>query len=315
MASARLGRLPSSALRGRAYASASTSTLPPRTASVPLAPAVPKPPSATWYTGSPYIVGLQRELDSLVHRTRHLLHSARILTRYSSSPDFAGTGIRLRFLRWKALGLGTSPDQPGDPVGDAELRKLLSNVPWKTREDFETEVQGAAGSGKRLKPSEYDQFTGQLSELRRFQLYIRYALGLGGIDEGAALRKVDEEIGALVARFARPVKEVGEREGAKLERDEYGRYAGLGRKKHATARAWIVEVVHPSASTASSDAAVTVPGQDAVPPVGRVVVNGQPISEYFTNPHHRAVLLHPFVITRSVHPSLPPTRRTHTLSR
>lgn len=293
----------SSSARRAASAYTSTST---STASAPafadLAPPVPKPPSATWYTGSPSLASLRQHLDSLTHRTRHLLYSARVLTRYSSDPNFGGTGIRLRFLRWKALGVGTTDGQ-----GDPTLRALLRQVSWKNREDFEAQVEGSAPGGgssggrKRLKISTYRELTRQLSELRQLQLYVHYALTLGGVDDTFALRKCETEIAQVVEQYGRLGRDVGERKGIVNERDPYGRYVGKGRKKEATARGWMVEVVHPRASSqeaAGGQDLVKAAGDDVAPPIGKVLINGKPLSEYFESPQQRAVVLQPFVITR-----------------
>lgn len=265
--------------------------------------AVPKPPDSTWYTASPSFVAFDRSLDDLIHRTRHALFHAGVLTRYAATPDFRGTGIRLRHLRWKARGIG-SPDGEADQA----LRRLFSEITWKDS----SQVQLIIGDGKKLKISTYRRITARLNELRALSRYVNFAISLGSGPYGGdtlEMRNLESEIADQVALFVRREITTGRSRLTEAQRDAWGRYYGLGRKKSASARAWLIETVPPAPSASSS----TEEGKEATEVVqatgaedarvGQVRVNGRPLAEYFVSPQQRAVVLHPFMISRYALPS------------
>ena len=157
--------------------------------------------------------------------------------------------------------------------------QLPGNIRWKNPDD----LTGLFGG--RLKMSLHRRLQELLNELNR----IRYLAELGGKPE------VADKVAVALGTYLRDdgsqrQSEEGEED---VRVDEYGRAYGVGRRKEASARVWIIP--SPNASELLDAPA----GDSSIPtlPTSEILVNHLLLPQHFQRPHDRETILRPLRIT------------------
>lgn len=252
-------------------------------------PAPPKPPAATWYTGRPALNSFLDTLQSTVKSTRSSLYHQGYLTSVSQDVRTLSQSI-----------IKETRQTPG--------------VRWLDAEDMASKI----GTGK-IRLAYYRQITSLLSELQALLPYLQQE-GQGEAvaqllkeharpDLNAAARSLlSEEAAAELALTQSST--IGGRENNRgygyLARNTGISFA-IGRKKTASARAWILPLPVTEASSQSattSSSAEATPAQEAQsesePALGSILINSRPISSYFPDAAARSLILRPFSITENL---------------
>ena len=153
------------------------------------------------------------------------------------------------------------------------------NIRWKSPEEL-TPLFGG-----RLKMNPHRRLQDLLNDLNR----IRYLAELGGRHELA--QTITGALETYLRNDNRPqASEQDEKEGGV---DEYGRSHGLGKRKEASARVWIIPSQRSSGNLdAPADAAPTV-----ILPTSEVLINHLPLPQHFQRPYDRDIILRPLRIT------------------
>ncbi|KAA1064167.1 37S ribosomal protein S9, mitochondrial [Puccinia graminis f. sp. tritici] len=298
-----------------------SSFVPTTTSSSQIEP-LPKPPSTNWFTTHPALSDSFSHLDSLIHRSRQNLHRIQILKRYSASADFTGTGIRSKWLKWKMLG---ENEQNED---SHQLFKLLwtNQIKWHPLATMSILVQ--ANENRPLRMIEYNHLIDKLNELRALKKYLIIAKSLQLTTITTDLEEINEldsKIENELLKYSVPDTQTTLSKRQQLERDHLGRFHGIGRKKESTARAWMIEVKIPEpeqqqsppppSTSASSDpsteppppetqAITTNPEEQLISdpelPLGKIIINGRSIVDYFHTPRQRATAIRALEITNCI---------------
>lgn len=253
-------------------------------------PAHPKPPAATWYTGRPALNSFLDSLQATLKTSRSKLYHQGYLT--SVSQD-------VRTIT---------------PIDTVQPHRPATGVRWLSAEDMASKI----GTSK-VRLAYYRQITGLLSELQALLPYLQ--------EEGSS-----ETIEQLLKKYSRPnvnaaatsllsaedaaalaisqASNVGGRENNRgygyLARDSGISFA-IGRKKTASARAWILplpvtaeksseEPASKDASTESTEVTVKTDSEPE-PALGQILINNKPISTYFPTAAERSLILRPFTLT------------------
>ncbi|OAV87209.1 hypothetical protein PTTG_03056 [Puccinia triticina 1-1 BBBD Race 1] len=299
-----------------AFIRLASSFVPSTTQTEPL----PKPPSTNWFTTHPALSDSFSHLDSLIHRSRQNLHAIQILKRYSASPDFTGTGIRSKWLKWKML------DQSQTESSHQLFNLLWSNqIKWHQLPTMSILVQ--ANENRPLRMIEYNHLIDKLNELKALKKYLIMAKSLqlttsSNLEE---INELDAKIENELLKYSIPETQASLTKRQAIERDHLGRFHGMGRKKESTARAWMIEVKipdtqlssnEPSSSSGESSSASTeplvLPDQSAPAseekqitsnpdlPLGQIIINGRSIVDYFHTPRQRATAIRALEITNCI---------------
>ncbi|KAK9899053.1 ribosomal protein S5 domain 2-like protein [Cystobasidium minutum MCA 4210] len=253
-------------------------------------PAPPKPPAATWYTGRPALNSFLDQLQSTVKTTRSTLYHQGYLS--SVSQD-------VRTL---------SPLSSSTTTKDS---RQTPGVRWLDAEGMASKI----GTGK-IRLAYYRQITSLLSELQAL-LPLLQQEGQGEElakllkeharpDLNAATRSLLSEEAAAELALAQGSQIGGGRENNRgygyLARDTGISFA-IGRKKTASARAWILPLPVTQTATesptekASKDASSPVQTE---PALGQILINSRPISKYFPDAAARSLILRPFSLTENL---------------
>jgi small subunit ribosomal protein S9 len=297
-----------------------SSFVPSTTSSSQIEP-LPKPPSTNWFTTHPALSDSFSHLDSLIHRSRQNLHRIQILKRYSASADFTGTGIRSKWLKWKML---RENEQNED---SHQLFKLLwtNQIKWHPLATMSILVQ--ANENRPLRMIEYNHLIDKLNELRALKKYLIIAKSLQLTTITTNLEEIndlDSKIENELLKYSVPDTQTSLSKRQQLERDHLGRFHGIGRKKESTARAWMIEVKIPEPeqqqqhslpplTSTSSDPSTEPPSSEQKPittnpeeqlisnpelPLGKIIINGRSIVDYFHTPRQRATAIRALEITK-----------------
>lgn len=232
-------------------------------------PTPSKPPLKTWFTSRPSLTSFVSELQSTLQDTRSSLYRSGYLT--SIEQD-----IRTLPTTLGALGLPT--EQQG--------------VRWLAADDIASKLQ----VGK-VRLAYYRRITGLLGELQALHPYLA---------NERQLQYQKEKVGNLLARFRKQDSRLASvattsggtdlATGTAVTRkkpsygflsDKTGIAYGGGKKKSASAQAWLVPTLKPSTS-----------GEEAS--IGQILVNNMPISGYFPTAAERSIILRPFSLTETV---------------
>lgn len=243
-----------------AYARSRAPRLPP----VAPLPSRVKPTSPAYYTGRPAYIDTLLSLEELTRQTKRLLEQAHLLAPNSAPPSLAGAAAGRQNL-W---------------VNTAELQRLL---------------------GTNLKAAQYRQI------ISRLGLLARYAPLITHFEQRPELHAVLHTLGGanaeenLVERFhstlerfmnenAKSNNLLAEKDSdkalwdaAQRKVDAHGRAYSKGRRKESSAQVWIIRTK--DASSAS---------------VGQILVNNQPLAEYFTRTAERESVTWPLKLTSTL---------------
>ncbi|KAI7942330.1 hypothetical protein MJO28_012357 [Puccinia striiformis f. sp. tritici] len=218
---------------------------------------LPKPPSTNWFTTHPALSDSFAHLDSLIHRSRQNLYSVQVLKRYSASPDFSGTGIRSKWLKWKML--ESQSNGTTDPK-QQHLFKLLwgtNQIKWHQLATMSLLVQ--ENENRKLKMIEYSHLTDRLNELKSLKKYLIIVKSLqldkANLEE---INKLDSQIEHELLKYSVPEHQASLTKRQPIERDHLGRFSGMGRKKESSARAWMIEVKIPDSILSPVEASSSV---------------------------------------------------------
>ncbi|PLW30083.1 hypothetical protein PCASD_17427 [Puccinia coronata f. sp. avenae] len=296
---------------------------------------LPKPPSTNWFTTHPALSDSLAHLDSLIHRSRQSLHRIQILKRYAAPPDFSGTGIRSKWLKWKMMMDQTQNEQQHDDH-QHQLFNILWNRQLKWQQLPAMSILVQPNENRPLRMIEYNHLVGKLNELKALKKYLTMAKSLQlastTTTELGEINELDAKIEKELLKYSVPETQASLAKRQPVERDHLGRFHGMGRKKESSARAWMIEVKIPDSlhqeplnsttslpssfelsppnletSLASSEPLSLNPPQQQEEqtqhrdlPLGKIVVNGRSIVEYFHTPRQRATAVRPLEITNSM---------------
>lgn len=273
---------------------ASTSTYPPlqqqqqpeqQQDQVEPLPAPTKPPSPAWYTGRPALNSLVESLQATVNTTRSSLYREGYLK--SVSQDY------------RTLTLGAKAIQDRNATG----------ARWLEARDMATKI----GTTK-VRLSYYRQIISLLNELQALLPYLQ--------QEGRG-----ESITKLVQEYTRPhhndltasllspeqvaeltakrLNKIGGRETNRgfgyLDQDTGISYA-IGKKKTATAKAWILPVPltsTPEAQEGEQSESLSSTSESE-PPLGQILINKKALSAYFPLAAERSIIVRPFTLTENL---------------
>lgn len=146
---------------------------------------------------------------------------------------------------------------------------------WRTVGDMDQLI------GKGIRETQYRRLITVLSQLNR----LKRIAELGGA------QNVAKDIAEIIAPFERPNKEIlqAQKTGRKKPvPDEHGRAYALGRRKTSSARVWVIPI-QPSTYLATQDAGTV--------PTAQVLINGLPVSRYFTHIMDRERVFRPLKLT------------------
>lgn len=249
----------------------------------PAPPSRIKPTTPTFFTAKPTYISLVLKLQSLLEQSRSLLQSADILPRDAKPPTPEEAALYEAQAEVAAEG--------GD-VASVSMAKAMQKVqrqsPWKKR------VEMSEGLGLTLSASQYRQLATSLTTLSRYNglVQLHFAgngeaptaphLGGAAVDQGT---KLAQEMQSTLDEHRRDLG-LNARRGdgftTKSGVDEQGRIWAVGGRKDSSARVWIAPV-----SQATSGA------EESQLPVGDILINGSPLSTYFTRQSHRESIVHP----------------------
>merc|ERR1712093_17531 len=259
---------PASALRRYASTSSSAQAYPSSSSSSssdanPYAVSTaPKPPLKTWYTGRPALSAFLQELSSHVKKTRETLYRSGIIASVDADVRGGPTGSGV----------------PASPM------KTTTGVRWLPADAIGSKL-GVAN----VRLAYYRQITSLLSELHQ----LVPLLSFGSEQAVHSQQQLLEMLQKYVKVDARVEQASGvKQKGYGYTDDKTGIAYGLGRKKTASARAWVLPLQ--PATIAGEEGAG---GEDKV---GTIMVNGLSLTRYFSDVAHRSVITRPLKLTESL---------------
>ncbi|KAG0151191.1 hypothetical protein CROQUDRAFT_37062 [Cronartium quercuum f. sp. fusiforme G11] len=292
----------------------SSSFIPGRASADDKVPIVPKPPSTNWFTTHPALSDSLSFLDSLIRRTREELHDASVLKRFSAPATFAGTGVRLKWLKWRMESRLSEAN-----AEEQAIFKVLWNPQSQWHDRFTVGMILQGSGGRELSMIEYDTALAKLNELKALKRYLVFLKTTQLSTNPNQINQLDQDLQKALLMFTKPDRMGKSIKNEEFGRDHLGRFYGVGRKKESTARVWMIEVQVPkipSIETSNAQVASSVK-DDSVPtltseltttqpepsddlrhiPLGQIICNGRPINDYFHTPRQRATALRALEIT------------------
>lgn len=293
----------------------SSSFIPGRAAADDPISQVPKPPSTNWFTTHPTLSDSLDFLDSLIHRTRTKLHEASVLKRFSAPATFSGTGVRLKWLKWRM-----EEQLSGMNDKDRSICKTIWDPQAKWHDIFTTGSILQGSQGRELRMVEYTATITKLNEIKSLKRYIAFLKNTQLSPASQTIDQLDQELDRVLLAFSKPDRAHKSIKDEEYGRDRLGRFYGVGKKKESTARAWMIEVQVPEPTkevTAQPEITLPVAGDrvaniitshppavqpETSPalrhvPLGQIICNGRSIADYFHTPRQRATALRALEIT------------------
>lgn len=237
--------------------------IPRNTAGEIIVPARLKPTSPAYYTARPVYHDAMLALDELTRKAKRALEQASVLAANTPLPAPVGSGHQGIWLKSRDAGKVLGLD-----LGSAQYRQLVQRLSRLDRYASLVSQHLASGSSASVHNVELARRIEE--KLTEFSRYGRDQLRTKKIDTDSLL-------------------------------DEHGRAYSRGRRKESSARVWIIPTKAKLPAAAAADGKAEGSTEDvsaaAVPALGELLVNGQPLSTYFTRSTHREAVLWPMKLT------------------
>jgi len=285
--------------------------------STPIRPTA-KPPSREWYTARPSLTQTLAHLDAALTQSRAHLFRQGLLGSISQSvahdAEFHAVLPHPRQRRWKPAKDMAAYLRTGAQLKSSQYKRLTAAlagleglVPYARVADS-LSLDGALDASSSPPALVVDPVA--LATGRASPSSSSSGDSAGEAARGEPAHGLATQLEQLLARFQQPaaVSSTGvalERVSGQARRlgsrDEHERVLAVGRRKESGARVWIVPAS--SAATAASAEGADVEAavvDDAVAPLGRVVVNTLPLPTYFSQLPHRDAVVRPLSLTSSL---------------
>ncbi|EGG07355.1 uncharacterized protein MELLADRAFT_105908 [Melampsora larici-populina 98AG31] len=192
---------------------------------------VPKPTSPNWFTTHPALSDSLSELDSLIKRSRETLYESSVLKRFSAPATFAGTGVRLKWLKWRMeeeIKKSVTSNEEENKI----YKTLWSSSPsWHDFDVISTILQG--NEGRSLRMIEYTVTLNKLNEiksLKKYLLFLEFS-NLSNRTHASKIQSLNQEINQVLLKFIKPDRIRKSIKNEEFGRDRLGRFYGIGKKK------------------------------------------------------------------------------------
>ncbi|KAK0570130.1 37S ribosomal protein S9, mitochondrial [Tilletia horrida] len=147
--------------------------------------------------------------------------------------------------------------------------------PWQARSEMSSVL------GLNLKAAQYRRIVGRLVMLARYRPLVFEHLGQSALSNNIARVMSVYGRDSVTAQQSGTTSSTGSSTST-THVDSHGRAYARGRRKESSARVWIIPVKSDPAAAASGSA-----------PIGQIIVNGQPLAQYFNATHHREQVMLP----------------------
>ncbi|KAH9815003.1 ribosomal protein S9/S16-domain-containing protein [Melampsora americana] len=211
---------------------------------------IPKPTSPNWYTTHPALSDSLFKLDSIIKRSREELYRSNVLKRFSAPVTFEGTGIRLRWLKYRmqeslknsnSIKSTTGVGAESESESESEKIKLFnilwsSSSKWHDLEKMSELLQG--NEGRSLRMIEYKITLKKLNEIKSLKRYLSFLnfSHLSSIlqqdpQQKLQIERLNQEIDQILLKFLKPNLIQTSIQDKEFGRDRLGRFYGIGKKK------------------------------------------------------------------------------------